>query len=98
MLLDVIGDGAVVAKGTGEHQANISLLHDPGDAVSGSRLETHVGNRGETECSVVMRRLLGVAYEELDVIDTLDRKSILVVVHGHLLVSKHTGYCYRAGL
>jgi hypothetical protein len=83
---DVLRYGAVGMQGAGEDVADITLLDDPRDTVARTGFESHVSRRGEAQRPVVLRGLLGITDEELDVIDPLDRERILSVRHSDLLV------------
>jgi hypothetical protein len=74
----VSGDLVVALERPGQHQADATGLHDVRDAVAPAGLEPRVGGLGEpVRAREEVGGLRGVADEELDVVDAVDRHAVL---------------------
>ena len=86
VLVDVLGDLAVRAQRAGHDERDVVLAHDVADAIADARLEARVGDRREApQRAEVVRRLLGVADPELDVVDAVQGQEVLGLLVGVLV-------------
>jgi hypothetical protein len=79
----VLGDGGGAAQSAREHKADAALAQDVGRVIARARLQAGVRDELEAEGPrVEERRLLGVAHEELDVVDAVERHVVLGLLRG----------------
>ena len=77
--LVVLGDLVVAGQRAGQDEADPALLEHVRDAVATAGLEAAVGGLGEAEgARVVVGGLGGVADEQLEVVDAMDRHRVTV--------------------
>jgi len=77
MQLDVIGDGMIGTKRSGEDEADFPLLQHVAGAIADAGFRSAVaGERHAERRSIIVRGLAGVADVELDVIGSVERKKI----------------------
>jgi hypothetical protein len=73
----VSGDLVILAERGGENQPNLPLLEHVRSAIADACLRARVGRPGEPERALVeIRRLLGVADPQFDVIPPVERHEI----------------------
>src|SRR5271170_1357468 len=69
MPLDMVGNFTVGRERRRQYKADLALLQDIGNSIAGAGFRPSVRHQLHTECStIVIRRLLGVADIELNVI------------------------------
>ncbi len=74
---NVIGNRIICPQRGGKNEGELVLSNDVARSIFRSRFRSRIGEALKTErCLVKMRRLLGIADIELDVIGALERKKI----------------------
>ena len=74
----MLGDRVAAAQRSGQHEADLALLHHVRGAVALAGLRTGIGHQRHAERGAVeVRGLAGIADVELHVVGALQRKKIL---------------------
>src|ERR1700727_463244 len=96
MTLDMLRNGPAAQQWCAQHEANLALLQDIRSAITLPRLGSGIGNeRHAKRGSIEVGRLAGVAYIELHVVRSQQRKEIRLG-GGRLKDSRSDG-CRRNG-